>query len=132
MSEEVGLPKKTSLVVAIARGQSITVWAKKNDVPRSTAFRWASEPEVRREVEATRRRALGRALGRLSGAALKAADRMITLTKEAESESVQLRACRAVLGEQIAVAKFSDLEYRMTEIEEQLDKRTEYTGPALG
>ena len=71
-----------------------------NEVPRTTAFRWASEPEVRREAEATRRLASGRAIGRLSGAALKAADRMITLTKEAESESVQLRACRAVLGEQ--------------------------------
>ena len=66
----------------------------------------------------------------MSSAALKAADRMITLTKEAESESVQLRACRAVLADQIAVCKFSDLEYRMAEIEEQLDKRTGYTGPA--
>ena len=130
MPEEVSLDKKTSLALAIARGQSIDAWAKKNDVPRSTAFRWASEPEVRREAEATRRRALGRAIGRLSGAALKAADRMITLTKEAESESVQLRACRAVLGEQITVCKFSDLEYRMTEIEEQLGKRTGHADQA--
>ena len=100
MSEEVGLNKKTSLVQAIARGEAIAAWAKKNEVARRTAFRWASEPEVRREAEATRRRALGRAIGRLSSAALKAADRMITLTKEAESESLQLRAWRDVLGEQ--------------------------------
>ena len=41
----------------------------------------------------------------------------------AESESVQLRACRAVLTDQIAVCKFSDLEYRMAEIEEELVRR---------
>ena len=130
MPEEVSLDKKTSLALAIARGQSIAAWAKKNEVPRSTAFRWANDPEVRREAEATRRRALGRAIGRLSSVALKAANGILTLAKEAESESVQLRACRAILADQMAVAKFSDLEYRMTEIEEQLDKRAGHTHPA--
>jgi hypothetical protein len=97
---------------------------KKNEVPRRTAFRWASQPKVRREVEATRRRALGRAIGRLASFALKAADGITTLAKEAESESVQLRAWRAILADQMAVSKFSDLEYRMAEIEEQLSERT--------
>ena len=45
------------------------------------------------------------------------------LAQGAESESVQLRAWRAVLADNMAVSKFSDLEYRMTEIEEQLEKR---------
>jgi hypothetical protein len=130
MPEDVRLDNKASLVQAIARGQSIDAWAKKNNVARSTAFRWASDPEVRREVEATRRRALGRAIGRLSSVALKAADGIITLAKEAESESVQLRAWRAVLADQMAVAKFSDLEYRMTEVEEQVRDRTGHTNHA--
>ena len=103
---------------------------QKNEVPRSTAFRWASEPEVRREAEATRRRALGRAIGRLSSVALKAVDGIVTLAKGAESESVQLRAWRAVLADNMAVAKFSDLEYRMTEVEEQVRERTGYTDQA--
>jgi hypothetical protein len=89
-----------------------------------------SEPEVRREAEATRRRALGQAIGRLSSVALKAANGILTLAKEADSESVQLRAWRAVLADNMAIAKFSDLEYRMTEIEEELGKRTGYTYPA--
>jgi hypothetical protein len=41
----------------------------------------------------------------------------------AESESVQLRAWRAILADMMSVSKFSVLEYRMTEIEEELDKR---------
>ena len=125
--EEVRLDKETSLALAIARGQSIDAWAKQNDVARSTAFRWASDPEVRREVEATRRRALGRAIGRMASLATKAVDGITRLAKEAESESVQLRAWRAILADQMAVAKFSDLEYRVTEVEEQVRDRTGYT-----
>ena len=61
---------------------------------------------------------------------MKAANGIVTLAKEAESESVQLRAWRAILADQMAVAKFSDLEYRMVEIEEELDKRKGHTHPA--
>ena len=46
------------------------------------------------------------------------------LAKEAKSESVQLRAWRAILADQRTVSKFPDLEDRMTEIEEQLSDRT--------
>jgi hypothetical protein len=81
-------------------------------------------------VEATQRRALGQAIGRLSSVAMKAANGIVTLAKEAKSESVQLRAWRAILADQMAVAKFSDLKYRMTEIEEQVGVRTGHTNQA--
>jgi hypothetical protein len=54
----------------------------------------------------------------------------VTIAREAESESVQLRAWRAILADMIAVSQFSDLEYRMAEIEEQLSTRAEHTHPA--
>ena len=130
MEKEVRRHKQMNLALAIAGGESITAWAKKNEVPRSKAFRWASDPEVRRQAEATRRRALGQAIGRLSSVAVKAANGILALAKEAESESVQLRASRAILADMIAVSKFSDLEYRMTEVEEQIRERTGQTYPA--
>ena len=68
-----------------------------------------------------RRRALNQAIGRLTGMAMKAVDGIAKLAKGAESESVQLRAWRAILADLMAVSKFSDLEYRMAEIEEQLE-----------
>ena len=40
------------------------------------------------------------------------------------------RAWRAVLADMISVVKFSDLEYRITEIEEQLSARTGHTNQA--
>ena len=98
--------------------------------PRRTAFYWAKDPKVRREVEACRRRVVNQAIGRLTGMTTKAVDGIANLAKEADSESVQLRAWRAILADLMSVSKFSDLEYRMTEIEEQLEKKTGYTRPA--
>jgi hypothetical protein len=130
MPEEVPQHKKTRLALAIARGESVAAWARQNEVPRRTAFRWARDPKVRLAVEAGRRRALDRAIGRMASLALKAADAIAQLGKGAESESVQLRAWRAILADQIAVSKFSNLEQRMVEIEEQLIARTGHTGHA--
>ena len=130
MLEDVRKNRKTQLASAIARGESITAWARRNEVPLSTAFRWSSDPKVRRAVEAWRRRALDRAIGRMASRATKAADGIARLGEGAESESVQLRAWRAILADQMAVSRFSDLEHRMVEIEEQLRDRTGHTGHA--
>jgi hypothetical protein len=130
MEEDVRKNHKTQLALAIARGESITAWAHRNGVPLSTAFRWPQDPKVRREVEAWRRRVLDRTIGRMTSLSMKAADGITEFAEGAESESVQLRVWRAILADQTAVTKFSDLEYRMAEIEEQLDKRGEHTHPA--
>jgi hypothetical protein len=126
MQDELCQSKKTKLALAIARGESITLWARENEVPRRTAYRWAREAEVRRAVEEYRRWSLSRAIGRMTTLALKAADGIAKLAKGADSESVQLRAWRALLIDQLAIAKFSDLEHRMLEIEEELRERTGY------
>ena len=100
---------------------------EKNGVSERTAFYWAKDPKVRREVNACRRRALNQAIGRLTGMAMNAVDGIANLAKGADSESVQLRAWRGVLADLMSVSKFSVLEYRMTEIEEEVDKRNKVT-----
>jgi hypothetical protein len=116
--------QKTRLALPIARGESVTDWARRNNVPRRSAFRWASDPKVRRSVESWRRRALDRAFGRMAGLALKAANGIARLADRAESESVQLRSWRAILADQVAVSKFSNLEQRIAEVEELADHQT--------
>ena len=59
--------RKSQLALVIARGASIAVWARKNDVPDRTAYRWATESKVRARIKAYRRRARDRAVGRLAG-----------------------------------------------------------------
>ena len=96
MDKEVRRHKKINLAQAIAEGESINAWAQHNGVPERTAFRWAQDPKVRREVEACRRRALNQAIGRMTGMSMNAVDGIANLAKEADSESVQLRAWRAI------------------------------------
>jgi hypothetical protein len=130
MEKEVRRHKKINLALAIAEGESIAAWAQENGVSERTAFSWAKDPKVRREVDACRRRVVNQAIGRLTGMTTKAVDGITHLAQEAESESVQLRAWRGVLADLMSVSKFSDLEYRMAEIEEQVRERTEHTHPA--
>ena len=56
MTKELRQKTKTQLALAIAQGRSVALWARDNQVPRSTAYDWAGEPGVRRTVEACRRR----------------------------------------------------------------------------
>jgi hypothetical protein len=88
MEKEVRRHKKNHLALAIAGGESIAAWARENGVSERTAFYWAKDPKVRREVDACRRRALNQAIGRLTGMALNAVDGIAHLAKGAESESV--------------------------------------------
>ena len=122
--------QKTRLALAIARGESVTEWALRNNVPRRSAFRWASDPKVRRSVESWRRRALDRAIGRMAGLALKAANGIARLADGAESESVQLRSWRAILADQMDVSKFSNLEQRIAEVEALAAERVQVQGHA--
>ena len=90
MDKEVRRHKKIHLALAIAEGESIIAWAQENGVPERTAFRWAQDPKVRREVEACRRRALNPGAPGLTGMTMNAVDEIVTLAKEVESGSVQL------------------------------------------
>jgi hypothetical protein len=130
MEKEVRHYQKIHLALAIAEGESVNAWAQQNEVPLRTAYRRSGDPQVRGEVQEWRRYVLDLAIGRLARLSLKAIDAIAKLGAGAESESVQLRAWRAILADQMAVAKFSDLEHRMVEIEEQLRDRTGHTGHA--
>ena len=120
MSEEPRERNKLDLAIALARGTSISVWARANDVAKETARRWSREPEVRAEIETFRRRAIDRAVGVFAGRAGWAAGGICKLASGAESESVKLRALRAVLGDMIAVSRYSGLEERMAELEQHV------------
>jgi hypothetical protein len=130
MTTELRQQRKAGLALAIAQGRSVALWARDNLVPRSTAYRWACQPEVRASAESCRRRAQDRALGRMANRAYWACYRVATLARDAESESVRLRALRSVLSGANAVSKFPVLKRRLAAINEELDESTENAGRA--
>ena len=84
MEKEVRRHQKIHLALAIAEGESIAAWAQENGVPERTAFYWAKDPKVRREVDACRRRALNEAVGRMTRMSMNAVDGIVTLAYDRE------------------------------------------------
>jgi hypothetical protein len=130
MPEERPRSRKTELALAIANGTSVTAWARGNQVPKRTAYRWAGEPKVRAAVESYRRRAVDQAIGRMARRVTWATDGIAKLAEGAASESVKLTALRAILSDMMAVSQFAGLEQRITELEQQFDEQTASTNGA--
>jgi hypothetical protein len=110
--------RKKKLVAAIAMGMPVAEWARANNVPRRTAYRWAKEPKVKSAVEAYRRKAVDQSLGVLTKSLSKAAAAIADLGATAESESVRLSANKAMFSTTITLSKFAALEQRVTELED--------------
>jgi transposase len=119
MSKEERTSLQSELAAALAAGKSCAEWASANGVSERTAQRWASDPEVRAEVEAYRRGNLDEAVGRMSRRAAWATDQIAELAEKARSESVRLAALRSMLSDMMAVADFAGLEQRIAKLEEQ-------------
>jgi hypothetical protein len=109
--------QKADLALAIATGRTVKAWATAHDVPVRTAYTWARSPEVRRRVRRIRRRAIDRAVGRLSRHAAAAAGRIAKLARDAQSEAIRLQAARAVLADLMQVTDYADLDDRITALE---------------
>jgi len=129
MTKQLRDQSKAGLARAIAQGRSVALWASDNDVPRSTAYRWACQPEVRASVESCRRRIQDRALGGVADRAFWECYRIATLAGDAESsEFVRLRALRSVLSGANAMSRFPDLKRRLAAINEELHEPAENAG----
>jgi hypothetical protein len=130
MTRELRQKTKIQLAIAIAQGRSVALWARDNQVPRSTAYRWASQPEVRAAAESRRRRARNCALGRMASRAYRASCEVAALAECAESESLRLRALRSIFSGANATSKFAVLKRRMSAIKQGLRKRFATAGPS--
>jgi hypothetical protein len=122
--------QKSNLALAMAGGSTVSAWAEANAVPERTAYTWSRSPEVLDQVQAIRRLAVDRAVGRLSENAIAAADAIARLAREAQSESVQLQAARAVLADLMTVSNYAALEQRLAEVERRIRARPAEAGAA--
>src|SRR5436190_1008680 len=87
----------TELAIALAQGVSVTAWARARSMARSTVYRWASDPEVRSEIEAHRRQAVDRAIGIMINLYAWAADGIVNLAKTSDWDSVRLKAYQSIM-----------------------------------
>jgi len=125
--EEQNPNQRDRFALAMAMGQSVSAWARKNGVPTQTCFDWTRTQEHKSAVQDVRRRAIDRAAGQLVHDLTKAVGRIGRLATRGKTEYVQLQAARAVLKEMIVVREHFDLEEQMSEIERDIEaNKTEF------
>jgi hypothetical protein len=123
MAEQHRKGQKTQLTVALAQGISAAKWARINEVPIATAYRWSKEPAVQAQIESIRRRAIDRAVGRMARRMTWATEGIAKLAKNAKSESVQLLALRSILTDMRAFSEFLGRAQRGTDTNSDIEER---------
>jgi hypothetical protein len=117
MADERRKIRKSELALALARGISAGDWAQSNEVSKATAYRWAKDTRVRDAGETYRRQVIDQAVGVLTQKTIAAATKIASIAMDGESDSVQLRACRAIFSDMITTSKYSGLEERVSDME---------------
>lgn len=124
MSKRNTKPTKGNLALWLAGGGTVAAWARRSQTPERTARRWSRLPEVLHQVEEIRRKATDRAIGELTRGATAVARRMRHLAHKAESEAVQLAACRAVLADLATLTDQQQLARQLDELERRVDAQS--------
>jgi transposase-like protein len=107
-----------ALIVALAGGCTVEDAARQVGVGETTIYRRLAEPEFRQQVDEARREMLTRAVGKLADAGTEAAT-TLRLLLTAESETVRLGACRAILELGAKLRESEELERRIAAVEER-------------
>lgn len=99
--------KLEHLAMHVACGGSVASFARDHDVKRRTAYLWTKIDGFDEKVRNYRDVILDKLVGRLAKLGGKAVSGIGVLAEKAESESVRLAACRAILGDLIAVGNYA-------------------------
>ena len=108
------------LAFAHSTGVKITDWAESHGVTARTAYAWLKDPEVVALETGHRRETVARVLSRYQELAEAAVGVIGQLMRAAEDEAVKLRAARAVISDLISLTGLTDIDKRISELEERL------------
>jgi len=112
------------LVVALARGDTVSVAATAAGVSEATAYRRLREPEFRTQLNEARSAMVERAVARLADAATAAADTLRVLLSS-DSDFAKLAAARSILELGVKLREHQDLGERVAALESRLEPREE-------
>ena len=118
----------STLMLALAIGQSVPEAARAAGVGERTVRRKLDDEEFRRELSNVRTRIIGEAVGRLTAASTLAVRTLETLLKSAESETVRLGAARTILERSVSMRESLELAERLERVEQQLEVQIDGPG----
>lgn len=112
----------SDLAVALASGASVAQAATRCGVSERTVYRRLEDPDFRQQVDRLRAQMVGRAVGKINNNMARAADKLRRLL-ESKNESVALSAARTILEAGQRLREHSDMEQRLTKLEEALRRQ---------
>jgi hypothetical protein len=120
-----------ALLTLLACGATVEAAAQKCRISERTAYRRKADPDFQRQLQALRGEMVQRAAGMLTAAALEAVKTLLLLQDAAISAAVRLGAARAILEMGLKVREATDLEQRLSALE-QLYERGQLVVAATG
>ncbi|HEV3341917.1 MAG TPA: hypothetical protein VG125_16235 [Pirellulales bacterium] len=128
--EQNGTPVgEEELILALAAGASVREAAEQAGVGERTVYRRLADADFRRAVSEARGRMFDTAFGRLAGLASKAAETLERLM-ESEKPAVALGAAKAVLEVGPRLRESTEVEERISRLEDQADETNGNQTPA--
>lgn len=114
-----------TLLISLACGSTVETAAIKSGYSKRTIYRRLEDPEFRRDLQKYRADMRNRASGMLSAASMEAVKTLLSLQASGHSNTARLGSARAVLEFGLKLDQATELEERMTKIEELLQERQE-------
>ena len=111
-------------VVALLQNVTVAGASRDSGIPESTLYRWLTQASFKAEYRRQRRMLFERTVGLAQRASSAAMGEVIEIMRSGENEYARLAAARIVLE----LARETDVEQRVAEIEELLDGADSPTG----
>ncbi len=102
---------------------SIEAAAKAAGIGERTIYRWLKDDMFVSQLRAAQDRAVDTAVSRLAGACAEAADVLVSISSDEEEKgSVRVSAARAILGNLSHLIETRDLQERLSNLQQQIEK----------
>lgn len=110
-------------ITALLTADSIEAAAAAANVGERTLHRWLNEDaEFQAALRAEQGRAIDAAISRLTGAAMSAANVLVTIAEdETENSRTRVSAARAILGNMMKLVEIRELEQRLSDLEQRIN-----------
>ena len=113
--------KFDELVMATARGASLTKAAARAGIPLRTAQRWMASPDAKEAIKAARTAMMDSTLGKLCAASCKAVDTLVEVLTETHSPASRVRAARVLLMQMTALSRHIELAEQAEQAQEAIE-----------
>jgi len=108
------------LLMGLACGATVDNAARQAGISAATAYRRLADPDFGQRLQKMRGDMVSRTAGTLTAAASEAVRTLLELLKNPTSSAVRLGAARAVLEIGMKLREVSDLEERLSALEQQM------------